>query len=234
MKHGKNYVASAKQVDAEQKYMPSEAVGLVKKAAFAKFDETVEVHFNLGIDPRHADQLVRGTLMLPHGTGKDVRIVVLTTDDRAKDALAAGAIEAGSDELIEKISGGWLGFDIVIASPDIMSKVGRLGKTLGARGLMPSPKSGTVTPDVSKAVKEFMSGKQEFRNDKTGIVHLVIGKVGFTDRQLKENFETVYSVIQKAKPTKAKGLYMKSIVMTSTMGPGVKVEQADNKWKEKS
>ena len=215
----------------ETEYDPSEALSICKKASFAKFDESVEVHFSLGIDPRHADQLVRGTLTLPNGTGKDVRIVVITDDENTKPILEAGAIEAGLDDLLKKISDGWLDFDLVIASPKVMPKIGKLGRLLGARGLMPSPKSGTVTTDIVSTVKEFKAGKVEFRNDKEGNLHLVIGKCSFTEEQLLENFSVVYQQVNKLKPAKAKGVYLQSITICSTMGPGVKVIPMDVKWK---
>ncbi|MCP4049748.1 MAG: 50S ribosomal protein L1 [bacterium] len=232
MMRGKKYKEQVKLVDSQKKYMPNEAISLVKKMKYAGFDESVEVHFNLGIDPRHADQQLRGTLLLPHGTGKKIKILVIAKDAKIKEAEDAGADYAGSDEMIEKIQGGWFGFDLIIAAPDMMSKVGKLGRLLGSKGLMPSPKSGTVTQDIGKAVSEFKGGKLEYRNDKTGIVHLVIGKLSFQEEQLLDNFNTVYDTLMKIKPTKAKGLYMKSISVNSSMGPGVFVEQMKNKWKD--
>lgn len=230
MKHGKKYIEAAKQVDVDKRYAPKEAMGLVKNAEIAKFDESVEVHFNLGIDPKQADQIVRGTFTLPHGTGKTTRIVVITSGEKIKDAEEAGADEVGSEDIIEKISGGWLDFDIVIASPDMMGKVGKLGRLLGARGMMPSPKNGTVTPNVKDAVSQFKAGKMEYKNDKGGLIHLVIGKKSFEEKQLIENFNAIYDIIEKAKPAKAKGTYINSITLCSTMGPGVKVEPQNNKW----
>ncbi|MDA1353022.1 MAG: 50S ribosomal protein L1 [bacterium] len=227
---GKKYAEAAKKIDNEKHYVPTDAIELVKGVSNAKFDETIEVHFNLGIDPRHADQLVRGTIILPHGTGKDVRVVVICEGENQKLAEKAGANEVGSDDLIEKISGGFLDFDVLIASPDMMAKVGKLGRVLGARGLMPSPKSGTVTPDVVKAVTDFKAGKVEYRNDKNGIIHSVIGKASFDSEKLRDNFVAIYEVIEKAKPSKSKGVYMRSIVLAPTMGPGVKVESQKNKW----
>ncbi|MGC6367245.1 MAG: 50S ribosomal protein L1 [Candidatus Marinamargulisbacteria bacterium] len=227
----KNKKAIQEKLDLEKEYDPLEALQICKDAAFAKFDESVEVHFSLGIDPRHADQLVRGTLTLPHGTGKDVRIVVITDDENTSPILEAGAIEAGLDDVLKKISDGWLDFDLVIASPKVMPKIGKLGRVLGARGLMPSPKSGTVTTDIISTVKEFKAGKVEFRNDKEGNLHLVIGRASFSDEQLNDNFMVVYQQVNKLKPAKAKGIYLKSITICSTMGPGVKVVPMDVKWK---
>ncbi len=227
----KNKKAIEEKFDLVQEYDPDEAINICKKAAYAKFDESVEVHFSLGIDPRHADQLVRGTLTLPNGTGKDVRIVVVTDDENTSPVLEAGAIECGLDDVLKKISDGWLDFDLMIATPKVMPKLGKLGRLLGARGLMPSPKSGTVTTDVINTVKEFKAGKVEFRNDKEGNLHLLIGKVGFSADQLLENFREVYSQVNKLKPSKSKGVYLKSITICSTMGPGVKIKPMDVKWK---
>ena len=227
----KNKKALLEKYDFTKEYDPSEAIKICKEGSFAKFDETVELHFSLGIDPRHADQLVRGTLTLPNGSGKDVRIVVVTDDENTKPILEAGAIECGLDDLLKKISDGWLAFDLVIAAPKVMPKLGKLGRVLGARGLMPSPKSGTVTTDIVNTVKEFKAGKVEFRNDKEGNLHLIIGKVGFDEGQLLENFMEVYSQVNKLKPSKSKGVYLKSITICSTMGPGVKIKPMDNKWK---
>tara|TARA_Y100001935_G_scaffold255558_1_gene269462 strand:- start:14915 stop:15613 length:699 start_codon:yes stop_codon:yes gene_type:complete len=227
----KNKKAIEEKFDLVQEYDPDEAINICKEAAYAKFDESVEVHFSLGIDPRHADQLVRGTLTLPNGTGKDVRIVVVTDDENTSPVLEAGAIECGLDDVLKKISDGWLDFDLMIATPKVMPKLGKLGRLLGARGLMPSPKSGTVTTDVINTVKEFKAGKVEFRNDKEGNLHLLIGKVGFSADQLLENFREVYSQVNKLKPSKSKGVYLKSITICSTMGPGVKIKPMDVKWK---
>lgn len=232
MKRGKKYQAALKQVEAERKYHPEDALALIKNATLAQFDETIEAHFNLGIDPRQADQIVRGTLTLPHGTGKDARVIVITSGDKLQEAQNAGADEVGSEDLIEKISGGWLDFDIVIASPNMMGKVGKLGRLLGARGLMPSPKNGTVTPNVAEAVTQFKAGKMEYKNDKNGLIHVVIGKKSFDSQKLLENFKAIFEVIQKAKPAKAKGTYMNSLVLCSTMGPGVKVDPQTNKWEQ--
>lgn len=227
----KNKKAIEEKFDLVKEYDPGEAINLCKDASYAKFDESVEVHFSLGIDPRHADQLVRGTLTLPNGTGKDVRIVVVTDDENTSPVLEAGAIECGLDDVLKKISDGWLDFDLMIATPKVMPKLGKLGRLLGARGLMPSPKSGTVTTDVINTVKEFKAGKVEFRNDKEGNLHLVIGKVGFSADQLLQNFMEVYSQVNKLKPSKSKGVYLKSITICSTMGAGIKIKPMDVKWK---
>jgi large subunit ribosomal protein L1 len=217
--------------DFSIEYNPQDALELCQSVASAGFNETVEAHFSLGIDPRHADQLVRGTLVLPHGTGKDVRIVVITDDTVVQPILDAGAIECGLDDVLKKISDGWLDFDLMIATPKVMPKLGKLGRLLGARGLMPSPKSGTVTTDVLSAIAEFKAGKSAFRNDKEGNVHLVIGKINFDVQKLVDNFNVVYSQINKLKPAKAKGIYLKSITICSTMGPGIKIKTLDIKWK---
>jgi len=227
----KNRVKSLEVFDVNQEYSPLDAIKHCQAASFAKFDESVEVHFSLGIDPRHADQLVRGTLTLPHGTGKDVRIVVITDDENVDPIMDAGALECGLDEVLKKISDGWLDFDLAIASPKVMPKLGKLGRVLGARGLMPSPKSGTVTTDIVNTVKEFKAGKVEFRNDKEGNLHLVIGKASFSSGQLFENFKEVYGQVNKLKPSKSKGVYLKSITICSTMGPGIKIIPMDVKWK---
>ena len=215
----------------DQEYDPKDAVKICKQGAFAKFNESVELHFSLGIDPKHADQLVRGTLTLPHGTGKAVRIVVITDEENTDPILKAGAIECGLDDVLKKISDGWLDFDLIIASPKVMPKLGKLGRILGARGLMPSPKSGTVTTDIVKTVTEFMAGKVEFRNDKEGNLHIVIGKTDFEEDHLFNNFMEVFSIVNKLKPAKSKGTYLKSITICSSMGPGVKINPMDNKWK---
>jgi large subunit ribosomal protein L1 len=231
MKKTKNQKSCQEKYDFQVEYDPLEAIEICKSSAFAKFNESVEIHFSLGIDPRHADQLVRGTMVLPNGTGKDVRIVVITDEENTEDIIQAGAIECGLDDILKKISDGWLDFDLVIATPKVMPKLGKLGRVLGARGLMPSPKSGTVTPNVVDAVKEFMAGKVEFRNDKQGNLHLVIGKTSFETQKLYENFREVYSQVNKLKPSKAKGVYLKSVTMCSTMGAGVKIKPAELKWK---
>ena len=226
MKHGKKYVDSAKLVDSSTLYDISDALDLAVKTGKAKFDETVEVHVRLGVDSRHADQQVRGAIVLPHGTGKQVRVLVFAKGDKATAAQEAGAEFVGDDDLIAKINGGWMDFDVVIASPDMMGVVGRLGKVLGPRGLMSNPKAGTVTPDVAKAVTEAKAGKIEYRLDKTNIIHCPIGKVSFGTDKLRENFEALLGAIVRAKPAAAKGQYIRSCVVASTMGPGVKINPA--------
>ncbi|MBQ4522354.1 MAG: 50S ribosomal protein L1 [Lachnospiraceae bacterium] len=227
MKKGKRYVEAAKLVDRSVAYEAAEAVALVKKSASAKFDETVEAHIRLGVDGRHADQQVRGAVVLPHGTGKQVRVLVFAKGDKIDEALAAGAEHAGGEELIPKIQNeGWLDFDVVVATPDMMGVVGRLGRVLGPKGLMPNPKAGTVTMDVTKAVNDIKAGKIEYRLDKTNIIHVPIGKASFTEEQLADNFQTLIDAVMKAKPSAAKGQYFKSISISSTMGPGVKVSAA--------
>ena len=224
MKRGKKYLESAKLVDKTTQYDPAEAVSLVKKTAVAKFDETVEAHIRLGVDGRHADQQVRGAVVLPHGTGKKVRVLVFAKGDKATEAEAAGADFVGAEELIPKIQNdGWFEFDVVVATPDMMGVVGRLGRVLGPKGLMPNPKAGTVTMDVTKAVNDIKAGKIEYRLDKANIVHCPIGKASFSEEQLSDNFNTLMEALIKAKPASAKGQYMKSVTLTSTMGPGVKV-----------
>ena len=223
MKHGKKYVESAKLVDSNALYDVAEALDLAVKTGSAKFDETVEAHVRLGVDGRHADQQVRGAVVLPNGTGKTVRALVFAKGDKVQAALDAGADYAGAEELVAKIQGGWMDFDVVIASPDMMGVVGRLGKVLGPRGLMPNPKAGTVTPDVAKAVQEAKAGKIEYRLDKTNIIHCPIGKVSFGVEKLQENFDALLGAIVRAKPAAAKGQYIKSCTVASTMGPGVKI-----------
>ena len=223
MKHGKKYVDSVKLVDRSNLYDPAEAFDLVTKTAKAKFDETVEAHIKLGVDSRHADQQVRGAVVLPHGTGKQVRVLVFAKEDKHAAATEAGADFVGADELVAKIQGGWLDFDVVIASPDMMGVVGRLGKVLGPRGLMPSPKAGTVTPDVAKAVAEAKAGKIEYRLDKTNIIHCPIGKASFGAEKLIENFNTLMDAVVRAKPAAAKGQYIRSCAISSTMGPGIRM-----------
>ncbi|MBQ9901335.1 MAG: 50S ribosomal protein L1 [Clostridia bacterium] len=224
MKHGKKYVDAAKAVDRMKLYDSSEALELVQKTATAKFDETVEVHVKLGVDGRHADQQVRGAIVLPNGTGKSVRVLAVCKGDALKAAEAAGADYVGNDEYIHKIqSEGWMEFDVLITTPDMMGMVGRLGKILGPRGLMPNPKAGTVTPDIARAIKEAKAGKIEYRLDKTNIIHCPIGKVSFGTDKLLENFNALLGAINKAKPAAAKGQYIRSCVVSSTMGVGVKI-----------
>ena len=224
MKRGKKYVEAAKLVDRTVQYDPAEAIDLVKKTAVAKFDETIEAHIRLGVDGRHADQQVRGAVVLPHGTGKKVRVLVFAKGDQVAEAEAAGADYVGGEELIPKIQNeGWFEFDVVVATPDMMGVVGRLGRVLGPKGLMPNPKAGTVTMDVTKAVNDIKAGKIEYRLDKANIIHCPVGKASFTAEQLNDNFNTLMDAIVKAKPASAKGQYMKSVTITSTMGPGVKV-----------
>ena len=227
MKRGKKYVEAAKAVDRSTLYDTAEAISLVKKAAVAKFDETIEVHIRTGCDGRHADQQIRGAVVLPHGTGKSVRVLVFARDAKAEEAKAAGADYVGAEELIPKIQNeGWFEFDKVVATPDMMGVVGRLGRVLGPKGLMPNPKSGTVTPDVTKAVNELKAGKVEYRLDKTNIIHVPIGKASFTEEQLTENFQTLIEAIVKARPAALKGTFLKSVVIAPTMGPGIKLNAA--------
>ena len=224
MKHGKKYNEAAKQVDRATLYDPADAVALVKKTATAKFDETVELHIRTGCDGRHAEEQIRGAVVLPHGTGKTVRVLVFAKGDKVNEAEAAGADFVGGDALIPKIQNeGWLDFDVVVATPDMMGVVGRLGKVLGPKGLMPNPKAGTVTMDVTKAINDIKAGKIEYRLDKSNIVHCPIGKVSFSEEQLVDNLKAIMDAIVKAKPASLKGTYLKSITISSTMGPGVKV-----------
>ncbi|HIU47501.1 MAG TPA: 50S ribosomal protein L1 [Candidatus Fimadaptatus faecigallinarum] len=224
MKHGKKYVDSKKLIDSTKLYEPDEAVTLVKQTGKAKFDETIEISVRLGVDPRHADQQVRGAVVLPNGTGKKVRVLVFAKGDKASEAEAAGADFVGAEEYITKIQKeNWFDFDVVVATPDMMGLVGRLGRVLGPKGLMPNPKSGTVTMDVTRAVNEIKAGKVEYRVDKTSIVHCPIGKASFTEQQLGENLRVLMDAIVKAKPASAKGTYIRSCVISSTMGPGIKV-----------
>ncbi len=227
MKHGKKYTESVNLIEKGKFYDAEEAVALAVKTGTAKFDETVEIHVRLGVDSRHADQQVRGAVVLPNGTGKTVRTLVLTKGDKAKEAEAAGADFVGAEELVAKIQNeNWLDFDVVIATPDMMGMVGRLGKVLGPRGLMPTPKAGTVTPDVAKAVTEAKAGKIEYRLDKTNIIHCPIGKVSFGAEKLQENFDALMGAIVKARPAATKGQYIKSCVLATTMGPGIKLNVA--------
>ena len=224
MKRGKKYVEAAKQVDRTVLYDKADAIALVKKCATAKFDETIEAHIRTGCDGRHADQQIRGAVVLPHGTGKKVRILVFAKDAKAEEAKAAGADYVGAEELIPKIQNeNWFEFDVVVATPDMMGVVGRLGRVLGPKGLMPNPKAGTVTMDVTKAINEIKAGKIEYRLDKTNIIHVPIGKASFTEEQLADNFQTLIDAINKAKPAAVKGQYLRSVTLTSTMGPGVKI-----------
>lgn len=224
MKKGKKYAEAAKLIDRATLYDAAEAISLVKKTAVAKFDETVEAHIRLGVDGRHADQQVRGAVVLPHGTGKTVKVLVFAKGDKVAEAEAAGADYVGGDELVPKIQNdGWLDFDVVVATPDMMGVVGRLGRVLGPKGLMPNPKAGTVTMDVTKAVNDIKAGKIEYRLDKTNIIHVPVGKASFTEEQLADNFQTLMGAINKAKPASAKGQYLKSVTLSSTMGPGVKL-----------
>ena len=226
MKRGKKYVEAAKLIDRATLYDRDEAIALVKKSATAKFDETIEAHIRTGCDGRHADQQIRGAVVLPHGTGKQVRVLVFAKNAKADEALAAGAEFVGAEELVPKIQGGWFDFDVVVATPDMMGVVGRLGRVLGPKGLMPNPKAGTVTMDVTKAIKEIKAGKIEYRLDKTNIIHVPVGKASFTEEQLADNFQTLMDAIMKAKPSTVKGAYLKSVTLTSTMGPGVKLNVA--------
>lgn len=227
MKRGKKYIEAAKLIERGNLYEKAEAVALVKKSAVAKFDETIEAHIRTGCDGRHADQQIRGAVVLPHGTGKKVRILVFAKDAKAEEAKAAGADYVGAEDLIPKIQNeGWFEFDVVVATPDMMGVVGRLGRVLGPKGLMPNPKAGTVTMDVTKAINDIKAGKIEYRLDKTNIIHVPIGKASFTEEQLADNFQTLIDAIMKAKPSAVKGAYLKSVTLTSTMGPGVKLNVA--------
>lgn len=224
MKKGKRYTEAAKLVDRLNTYDVAEAVSIVKKSASAKFDETIECHIRLGVDGRHADQQVRGAVVLPHGTGKTVRVLVFAKGAKLDEAQAAGADHVGGEELIPKIQNeGWLDFDVVVATPDMMGVVGRLGRVLGPKGLMPNPKAGTVTMDVAKAIADIKAGKIEYRLDKSNIIHVPIGKASFSEEQLADNFQTLIDAINKAKPSAAKGQYLRSVTVASTMGPGVKL-----------
>ena len=227
MKHGKKYVEAAKQYDKQTQYDTAEAMSLVKKLAVAKFDETIEAHIRTGCDGRHADQQIRGAVVLPHGTGKTVRILVFAKNAKAEEALAAGADYVGAEDLIPRIQNeGWFEFDVVVATPDMMGVVGRLGRVLGPKGLMQNPKAGTVTMDVAKAIKDIKAGKIEYRLDKTNIIHVPIGKASFTEEQLTDNFQTLMGAIIKARPAAVKGQFLKSVTVTPTMGPGVKLNTA--------
>ena len=227
MKHGKKYVEAAKLYDKQTQYDRNEAISIVKKLAVAKFDETIEAHIRTGCDGRHADQQIRGAVVLPHGTGKTARVLVFAKNAKADEAQAAGADYVGAEELIPKIQNeGWLDFDVVVATPDMMGVVGRLGRVLGPKGLMPNPKAGTVTMDVTKAIQDIKAGKIEYRLDKTNIIHVPIGKASFTEEQLADNFQTLIDAINKARPSAVKGQFLKSITIAPTMGPGVKLNPA--------
>lgn len=227
MKHGKKYLEAAKAVDRSIQYDPADAISTVKKLATAKFDETIEVHIKTGCDGRHADQQIRGAVVLPHGTGKQVRVLVFAKGAKADEAVAAGAEFVGAEELIPRIQNdGWFDYDVVVATPDMMGVVGRLGRVLGPKGLMPNPKAGTVTMDVTKAVQDIKAGKIEYRLDKTNIIHVPIGKASFTEEQLRDNFQTLMDAIIKARPSTLKGQYLKSVTIAPTMGPGVKLNTA--------
>ncbi len=220
---GKKYTDSAKLIDSQKQYDPEEAVALVKQTAKAKFDETIEISLRMGVDPRHADQQIRGTVVLPHGTGKKLTVLVFAKGPKAQEALDAGADFVGAEELVAKIQGGWFGFDVCVATPDMMGVVGRLGRVLGPKGLMPNPKTGTVTMDLTKAINDIKAGKVEYRVDKTAIIHCPLGKASFTEEQLGANLRTLMEAVIKAKPASAKGTYIRSAVISSTMGPGIKL-----------
>jgi large subunit ribosomal protein L1 len=223
VKHGKRYQEAVKKVDKNTLYDPADAIRLVKELANAKFDETIDLAFRLGIDPRHADQQVRGAVVLPHGTGKSQTVLVFAKGPKAQEAEAAGADFVGADDLVARIQGGWFGFDVAVATPDMMGAVGKLGKLLGPKGLMPNPKVGTVTMDITRAIGEIKAGKVEYRVEKTGIVHVIIGKASFSEEYLLENFRTMAETINKAKPSGAKGQYIKSVALSATMGPAIRI-----------
>ena len=220
---GKKYTDSAKLIDSQKLYDPEEAVALVKQTAKAKFDETIEISLRMGVDPRHADQQIRGTVVLPHGTGKKLTVLVFAKGPKADEALAAGADFVGAEDMVAKIQGGWFGFDVCVATPDMMGVVGRLGRVLGPKGLMPNPKTGTVTMDLNRAIADIKAGKVEYRVDKTAIIHCPLGKASFTEAALNENLRTLMDAVIKAKPATAKGTYIRSAVISSTMGPGIKL-----------
>jgi large subunit ribosomal protein L1 len=224
MSTGKKYKESVKKVDRFKRYSPEEAIKLALEVKYAKFDETVDLAFNLGVDPKHADQMLRGAIVLPHGTGKKVRVLVFAKGEKASEAEKAGADYVGAEDLVDKIAGGWLDFDAVIATPDMMKVISKLGKVLGTRGLMPNPKVGTVTMDIERAVKEHKSGRVEYRTEKTGIVHAIIGKASFGEKKLIENFKSVMVEINRIKPSSAKGIYIQGITISTSMGPGIKVD----------
>jgi large subunit ribosomal protein L1 len=224
MAHGKKYLEAAKLVDPERLYPPQEAAELIKQTTTVKFDATVEAHLRLGIDPRHADQMVRGTVVLPHGTGKVVRVAVFAQGEKAQEALRAGADEVGAEDLVKKVEAGWLEFDVALATPDTMGMVGKLGKILGRKGLMPNPKAGTITFDLERAIKEVKGGRVEFKVDKAGIVHTIVGKSSFEASALVENLATLVDAINRAKPSGSKGQYIRTLTIASTMGPGIKLD----------
>ncbi len=223
-KHGKKYRAAAEQVEKGKLYTPAEAVGLLKKISYSAFDGTVELHMRLGVDPRHADQIVRGTAVLPHGTGRTVRVLVFAQGDKAREAEEAGAEFVGAQDLIARIEGGWLDFDVAVATPDMMGQVGRLGRTLGPRGLMPNPKSGTVTFEVAKAVNDIKAGRVEFRVDRTALIHVPVGKTSFDEEKLLDNYSTLVEAIVAAKPSGARGTYVRSVYLAATMSPGIRLD----------
>ncbi len=223
-KHGKKYRSAAEKVEPLKQYLPPDAVKLVKETAFAKFDESVELHIRTGLDPRHADQLVRGSAVLPAGTGRTVRVLAFAEGDKAREAEAAGADFVGSDDLIQRIQGGWTDFDTAVATPDMMGKVGRVARILGPRGLMPNPRSGTVTPDIGRAIREVKGGRVEFRLDKTGVIHVPIGKVSFEEDKILQNLSALVDAVVRAKPSGAKGQYIRTLNLASTMGPGVSLD----------
>ncbi len=223
-RHGRKYMEAARLIEAERRYPLSEAAELLPKLSTVKFDATVEAHLRLGIDPRHADQLVRGTVVLPHGTGRALRVIVFAQGEKAQEALRGGADDVGGEDLVKRIDDGWFDFDVAIATPDMMGMVGRLGKKLGPRGLMPNPKSGTVTFDIERAVSEIKSGRVEFKVDRAGIVHAPVGKASFTPDQLRANIATLVDAVNRAKPTGAKGTYMRTLTLAPSMGPGVRVD----------
>jgi len=225
-RHGKKYQEAAKLVEPEKLYAPAEAVELARKTSYVSFDATIEAHLNLGVDPRHADQMVRGTVVLPHGTGKIVRVAVFAQGEKAQEALRAGADEVGAEDLVKKIEAGWLEFDVALATPDLMGQVGKLGKILGRRGLMPNPKSGTITFDLDRAVREVKAGRVEFKVDKGGLIHVAAGRVSFDDAALLANLATLLDAINRAKPAGAKGHYLQGLTIAPTMGPGIKVDIA--------
>ncbi|GCE05006.1 50S ribosomal protein L1 [Dictyobacter aurantiacus] len=224
--HGKKYLEAAKLVDSEKLYQPQEAVSLLKKLNYTKFDPTVEVHMKLGVDPRHADQMVRGVAMLPAGTGKEVKVLVFTQGEKVAEAEAAGADIVGLDDLIKQIEGDWLGFDVAIATPDVMGKVGRLGRKLGPRGLMPSPKAGTITFDLAKTIRDVKAGRVEFKVDRTALLHIPAGKLSFSEEALMQNISSIMDAVVRSRPSGAKGTYVKSVVLTSTMSPSIRLEVA--------